>query len=155
MHPSPHALGRAVFGVVVCMSVVFSGAASGADVDKGRVARAMFTTGVDSREPVDQVLILKNSATQLYFFTDLRHMQGQTVTHRWEYEGRTVMTKSFDVRGPRWRVYSKKDLAPEQLGRWTVVVVNEQGWPLKAQVFRYIDAAADDPQVIVAPGELN
>lgn len=109
----------------------------------GKVARAMFTTMIDNREPVNRVLILENKTRDLYFFTDLRHMQGQTITHRWEYEGRVVDKKTFDVKGPRWRVYSRHQLDRKMLGRWTVVVTDESGCPLKAVIFQYVQSDGD------------
>ena len=128
------------------------GSAFAAAQESGRVARAMFTTKVENREPINQVLVLDNTVTELYFFSDLRDMQGQTITHRWEYEGKEVMSKSFDVRGPRWRVYSKKELEPQRLGRWTVVITDDKGWPLKAVVFKYTDQSAGEAEVILPPG---
>ena len=61
---------------------------------KQRVARGIFSTNIVDREPVDQVLILSNAVDQIYFYTDLRHYQGQTITHRWEYEGELVAYQS-------------------------------------------------------------
>lgn len=109
----------------------------------GKIARAMFTTMIDNREPVDRVLILENDINELYFFTDLRHLQGQTVMHRWEYEGRVVKNKSFQVKGPRWRVFSQHTIDNNMLGRWTVVVTDESGCPLKAVIFQYVQAGKD------------
>lgn len=109
----------------------------------GRIARAMFTTEVIDREPVDQVLILENDKPKLHFFSDLRQFQGQTVNHRWEYDGQVVMTKSFDVKGPRWRVFSTRTLESNQTGRWTVVITDQDDCPLKAVIFRYV-AKGDD-----------
>lgn len=109
----------------------------------GKVARAMFTTMIDNREPKDRVLILENNTKELYFFSDLRHLQGQNVKHRWEYEGRVIKEKSFQVKGPRWRVFSQHKLDNNMLGRWTVVVTDERGCPLKAVIFQYIQAGKD------------
>lgn len=103
----------------------------------GRVARAMFTTDIVEREPVDKVLTLENTVNSVYFFTDLRNLGGQTVTHQWEYEGEIVSVVSFKIGGPRWRVYSKKVLDPTMLGRWTVLVLDGSGWPLHASIFLY------------------
>lgn len=103
----------------------------------GNIPRAMFTTNIVEREPVDRVLIIENDRPQLHFFSDLRHFQGQTVSHRWEYDGQVVMTKSFEVKGPRWRVFSTRTLESDQLGRWTVVITDQDDCPLKAVVFRY------------------
>jgi hypothetical protein len=78
---------------------------------------------------------------EVYFFTDLRNLQGRTVTHRWEYQGKVVSQMPFRVGGPRWRVYSKFEIAPEQVGRWSVTVVDESGWPLYTELFRYENGA--------------
>ncbi len=83
------------------------------------------------------MVVLENSATSIYFFTDLRHLQGRTVTHRWEFDGQVISEIPFDVGGPRWRVFSLKALNPNMLGKWTVVVVDQSGWPLHASIFEY------------------
>lgn len=99
------------------------------------VARAIFTTGVVNREPVDQVVSLDPEQQSIYFFTDLRNLQGRIVKHRWEFEGQFMGEIEFRVGGPRWRVYSKKTLNPGVSGKWTVLVLDESGWPLHASMF--------------------
>lgn len=106
-----------------------------------QVARAQFTTAVRNREPIDQVVVATPLSSEVYFFTDLRHLQGRTVTHRWEYEGRVVSIVPFKVGGPRWRVNSKKEIEPEQVGEWSVTVLDESGWPLYTELFRYENGA--------------
>ncbi|MES9972092.1 MAG: DUF2914 domain-containing protein [Candidatus Thiodiazotropha sp.] len=103
------------------------------------VARAQFTTAVVDREPVDQVIKLDTRTNRVFFFTDLRHLQGRTVTHRWELDGRIESVVDFKVGGPRWRVYSAKSLKPDETGKWTVFVIDESGWPLHATIFEYGD----------------
>lgn len=115
----------------------------------GKVARAMFTTEIVDREPVNRVLILENDKTELHFFTDLRHFEGQTINHRWEYEGQVVMTKSFEVKGPRWRVFSTRILESQQTGRWTVVITDAEDCPLKAVVFRYVPKSDDGEKTAI------
>jgi hypothetical protein len=115
----------------------------------GNIARAMFTTAIDNREPVNRVLILENNFSELYFFTDLRHFQGKTIKHRWEYEGRTVDEKTFEVKGPRWRVYSLHKMDRNMLGRWTVVVTDEKDCPLKAVIFQYVQAGSSSGAAII------
>jgi hypothetical protein len=107
------------------------------------VARAQFTTAVVDREPVDQVARLDERARRVFFFTDLRNLQGRTVTHRWEFEGQIVSEVAFKVGGPRWRVYSVKSLNPGETGKWTVFVIDESGWPLHATMFKHGEAVAD------------
>ncbi len=106
--------------------------------ERARVARALFTTGIENREPVDRVVALDNSHREIYFFSEVRHMQGRTIKHVWEYRGQPVSEVEFQVGGPRWRVNSKKALDPGMTGVWTVWVVDaETGWPLKAAQFEY------------------
>jgi hypothetical protein len=120
---------------------------------KQRVARGIFSTNIVDREPVDQVLVLSNAANKIYFFTDLRHYQGQTITHRWEYEGKLITEKTFKVGGPRWRVYSKQDLDPDMTGTWTVVVSDGNNWPIYAALFHYIDKVSGKEKTVILPFE--
>ena len=112
-------------------------------IQPGQVSRAMFTTQIDNREPVNQVLILENKYKQIYFFSDLRNLDGQEITYRWEHEGHVIAEKVFSVKGPRWRSYSSQELDSNMLGRWTVVISDKDGCPLKAVVFQYV---ATDPK---------
>ncbi|VAW82998.1 hypothetical protein MNBD_GAMMA13-1248 [hydrothermal vent metagenome] len=102
------------------------------------VARAQFSTGISDREPVDDVVLLAPPVRDVYFFTDLRHLEERIVTHRWKFNGSVVSVVPFKVKGPRWRVYSKVEVEPNQLGEWSVTVVDESGWPLHTELFRYV-----------------
>jgi hypothetical protein len=102
-----------------------------------KVARAQFTTAIENREPVDELVILAPPFNEVFFFTDLRHLQGRTVTHRWEFKGELISQKAFEVGGARWRVYSKVVIQPSQVGEWSVTVVDQSGWPLYTELFRY------------------
>ncbi|MFQ5643712.1 MAG: DUF2914 domain-containing protein [Thiogranum sp.] len=101
------------------------------------VARAQFTTAIRNREPVDRVVLMSPPASEVYFFTDLRNLEGREVQHRWSYRGRVVSMKPFEVGGARWRVYSKNVIEPGQTGEWSVTVYDESGWPLHTELFLY------------------
>lgn len=107
------------------------------DASEQRVARAQFTTAIVDREPVDDITVVSPPIDSVFFFTDLRHMEGRTIIHRWEHAGRVQAQKPFKVEGPRWRVYSQVVLEPEQHGDWSVTVLDESGWPLYVEIFRY------------------
>jgi hypothetical protein len=94
---------------------------------QGSVARSVFTTNIQDREPVDQLSTLVAPHDGVNFFTELKDLDGQTVKHRWRYQGEVVAEVAFNVKGARWRVWSSKQLQPEQLGTWTVEVVNGSG----------------------------
>lgn len=106
-----------------------------------QVARAQFTSGIRNREPIDRLVVASPLIREVYFFTDLRHLQGRTVTHRWRYNGQVVSQVPFAVGGPRWRVNSKKEIDPDQVGEWSVTVVDQSGWPLYTELFRYENGA--------------
>lgn len=139
--------------VCVPMQSAEAAAAASRPASKERIARALFTTDIVNHEPIDRVLVLSNAKERVYFFTDLRHMQGKTIIHRWIYKGKVVASVPFKVKGPRWRVYSSKQLDPHDLGKWTVVITDGNGWPLKAGIFRYVAAGGtgDNAPVILPP----
>ncbi len=117
--------------------------------NNGSIARAQFTTRIEDREPVDQVLVLNNNITTLYFFTDVRNMEGRTITHIWEYKGQVMAKKQFSIKGPRWRVFSQKELDPSMTGKWTVIVKDDRGWPLAVSIFRYVDSESGEKTAIL------
>jgi hypothetical protein len=105
--------------------------------EEAPTALAQFTTAVEDREPVDQVSFVPNDVRQIFFFSDLRGLKGQTVTHRWIHDGEIQAEVAFEVRGPRWRVWSSKELPPELLGDWTVEIVVGSGEVIAAETFTY------------------
>lgn len=107
---------------------------------KGYVGRAAFTTAVEGREPRDSVSVLPNDHAKVYYFTELRNMTGQTVTHRWTFKGKVMARIRFEVGGDRWRVFSSKKLEPQWLGQWTASVVDASGRILASDHFAYAQA---------------
>ncbi len=118
---------------------VVEGEADEVEEDDGlpRVALATFTTEISEREPVDDVSFLGNDKRVIYFFTDLRNMQGQTIRHVWSYAGTQMGTVSFEVKGKRWRFWSSKQLLPAWLGEWTVSVLSPDDEVLATESFTY------------------
>jgi hypothetical protein len=113
-------------------------ATSAATEKNSHVARAVFTTAIADREPVDKLTTLPNTVDRVFFFSDLRDLAGQIVTHRWEYAGEVKAEVTFKVgNSARWRVYSSKNLLPEWTGTWTVVVSNQDGQPLQTSTLEY------------------
>ncbi len=128
--------GSAVGALLLAGQVAAAAPPAGLAPDAG-VARAQFTTAIVDREPVDRVVVLQAPLDTVYFFTELRHLEGRTVVHRWEYRGEVQSQVSFQVKGPRWRVFSKKRIKPGQPGEWSVTVLDSSGWPLAVELFRY------------------
>lgn len=108
----------------------------------GMVARSAVTSGIENREPVDQLTSATTNMDKVYYFTELRDMQGQTVTHRWEHNGEVMAEVPFEIGGPRWRVFSSKRLEPNWTGDWKVSVVDATGSTLSVNTFTYDQATA-------------
>lgn len=126
-------------------------AAPAAEKPQGSVARAVFTTGIKDHEPVDSITTLTNDHTQIYFFSDLKDMAGQTIIDRWEYKGKVMAEVKFNVGGPRWRAYSSKKLDPSWLGEWKVSVIDANGLTLGASTFTYTAAPKESAAPVAEP----
>jgi hypothetical protein len=104
----------------------------------GEVSRAIFTIGIDNREPVTEVDTLSsNSNTEISFFTELSDLQGHTITHQWTYNDKVMFEKSFEVNGGRWRVWTSKIFLPEWSGTWTVNVLDTDRSVIESKSFEY------------------
>ena len=115
----------------------------------GRVARSTLTTAVIDREPQDTIETLTNDNVQILYFTEVRGATGDTITHRWEWNGTVVAEVPFAVQGPRWRIHSSKNLDPSWLGEWTVTAVDSSGRVLSQEQFTFSEALA--PPAAPAP----
>lgn len=116
-----------------------------------RVLRSAFTSAVSGHEPQNNILSLGNNEQRLFYFTELQGLEGQTVVHRWLYRGAVVAEVPFQVDGPRWRVWSSKTLLTNQLGAWSVQVIDGRGRIVGSGHFVYTEvnpvnvAAAPNP----------
>jgi hypothetical protein len=104
----------------------------------GQVSRALFTIGIDNREPVIMVdSIDSRSYTSISFFTELNDLSGQNITHQWTHNGKIMFEKTFAVKAARWRVWTSKTLAPSWTGTWTVNVLDEERSVITSKSFEY------------------
>jgi len=117
----------------------------------GSVVRSAITSAVENREPTDSLEAANTEQNQLYFFTELRDMSGQTAKHRWEHGGKVMAEVEFNVKGPRWRVWSSKSFVPGWTGDWKVSVINGAGDVISEKNFSYETAAAAPAEAPAAP----
>jgi len=104
----------------------------------GEVSRAMFTIGVDNREPIIMVDSIDSSSyDSISFFTELKELSGHNITHQWTFNDEVMFEKTFEVKGPRWRVWTSKTLIPSWTGSWTVNVLDDDRTVLASQSFEY------------------
>ena len=103
------------------------------------ISNAVFALDVEDRMPINIVEEADNSLGKIYFFTNIRNLSGERITHRWIYEGRVMADVSFNVNGSRWRVWSSKNLWNTWIGEWRVEVLTTDGSVLYEKVFNYVD----------------
>ncbi len=106
----------------------------------GSVARSAFTLAVVKREPKEAITKLTTKDHHVYYFTEFKGMAGQTVRHRWLYDGQVMSEVSFDVGASRWRVWSSKTLLTESTGTWKVEVVNSLDQVVWSDELEYVAA---------------
>ena len=118
--------------------VLLAGLALGTNSLAGEVSRALFTIGVDDREPVIMVDSIDSSAYKsISFFTELNDLSGHNVTHQWTFNDKVMFEKTFEVNGSRWRVWTSKTLIPSWTGTWTVNVLDDDRSVLASNSFEY------------------
>ncbi|MBQ4799969.1 DUF2914 domain-containing protein [Pseudoalteromonas sp. MMG006] len=115
--------------------------ALGAQIDTGKISRAVLTREVSKREPTNVFaadIRLNQFDEGLSFFSELKNLQGQQVKHVWSFEGETMAEISLSVTSPRYRTYSTKKIMDTQTGHWRVDVVDEQGNLIAQKEFRIL-----------------
>ena len=115
---------------LLLVSLLFAGLVQAAGVERGQ-----FTTAVIDREPVDEVIEVGPEQDRITYFTELRDLTGHQVTHQWMYDDSVMFEKTFSIGGPRWRVWSSKNLRPEWTGTWIVNTLDVDGTLLMTQSF--------------------
>ena len=103
------------------------------------ISNAVFSLDIEDRVPINIVEEADNSLGKIYFFTNIRNFSGERITHRWIYQGRVMADVSFNINGPRWRVWSSKNLWHTWIGEWRVEVLTDDGSVLYEKVFNYVD----------------
>jgi len=101
------------------------------------ISTAVFAKSVEDRAPVEIVTDIDNSLGKIYFFTNIRNLTGEKITHRWIYKDKVKAEVSFDIKGKRWRVWSSKNLWHTWIGTWQVDVLNSKGEVLLSKTFEY------------------
>ena len=101
------------------------------------ISKAVFAKAIDNREPVDIVVDADDSLGKIYFFTNIRNLTGDIITHRWTYKNKVMAEVSFEIKGQRWRVWSSKNLWHTWIGEWTVDVLNQRSEKLLTRTFNF------------------
>lgn len=111
-------------------------------VSHGRVVSALITTGLIDREPIDKVTkaiaISQTEEINLYFFTKIMRMIGQTLYHQWIWRDQVMYEKPINVKARRWRATTSKLISYSTLGKWVVRILDSERNILKEVKFTII-----------------
>ena len=125
--------------LVIISSLLISINVLASDWPHENISNAEFAMEIKDRTPLNIIEELDNSFGKIYFFTNIRNLQGQSIRHRWIYKNKVMAEGEFDINGPRWRVWSSKNLWPTWLGEWSVEVLNANSEVLYKKEFNYIE----------------
>lgn len=101
------------------------------------ISQAVFASSIADRQPVEIITEADDSLGKIYFFTNIRHLTGDSITHRWIYKDKIKAEISFDIKGDRWRVWSSKNIWHTWTGKWTVEVLDQQDQVLLAKTINF------------------
>ena len=101
------------------------------------ISEAVFALNVEDRVPIDIVEEANNTLGKIYFFTNIRDLKGEYITHRWIYDDNVMSNVRFEILGPRWRIWSTKNLWHSWVGEWKVQVLLDDATMLYEKTFNY------------------
>jgi len=135
-----------IIKLLMLCGALFAGYAQ-AESEAG-VSRSAFTLAIENKEPVSELKTVTNDASKVYFFTELLGLSGHTITHRWEYNNRTLAEVAFEIGADRWRTWSSKSILPGWTGTWTVSVLDEGGNVIEQSEFNSVNTDQDAESVV-------
>ena len=110
---------------VLCSVVVFTAFAQA----EKEVSRYTFTTGIENREPVDEITSFTPvEGTNLYFFAELKNMQDTSAKYIWYKNGESIYEFNTNITTARWRAASSMKAGHFKAGdEVKVEVVDSEG----------------------------
>lgn len=112
-------------------------------VNRG-VSRALLTYGLNNKESVGKesvgeivrkLSIRRKNTAWVYYFTELKSMNGSKVYHEWLKNGVVVSRLALSISGDTWSTSSRKLLSDSAKGKWAVRLVDKAGRLLNEKKF--------------------
>ena len=98
--------------------------------NKTKISRALLTTALINREPVDNIIsfvkVSRQKDTKINYFTEIMDMNGKVLYHQWLWENQMEFNKKVNIKGARWRVSTKKYIPFSKPGAWIARLVTEE-----------------------------
>lgn len=123
--------------VLICSLIAMASGA--AETGPLRITEMAVTTKISRNNPIDAVRRINHrSVPALYCFTRFVNPSGEdlTVRHVWYHNGQVAGEQELQVRGKKWRTWSKRPIDRDSIGTWRVEAVDGEGKVLKSVEFR-------------------
>ena len=93
------------------------------------VTRSRLTSDIKKNEPIDTLKlplkIGKKDTLWIYYFVELKSMEGKAIYHEWWLNGNLVSRKKVNITDDPWRTASKQLITYTTNNDWIVRVVDE------------------------------
>lgn len=108
------------------------------------VTRAVICSGIVSHEPTDSLSQVPATTGKVFFFTQIKGMEGKTITHRWLKDGSKVADVKISIPSNNYRCHSSRSVSGKT-GYWTAQVIDSNGNKLKEVAFTVGNASGETP----------
>jgi hypothetical protein len=105
------------------------------------VVRALVTGQMNNKEPgtaINRLVIFDKTPTSIYYFNELKQMNGQKVYHEWLKNNKLISRHELIVAADNWRTSSHKLLSASGEGQWMVRVIDQTGHVLHENKFKVV-----------------
>lgn len=113
-----------------------------ARIHSGHLARVQLTSGLENKEPVDQLPVViemnEKGLLRVYLYTETRDLEGQVIYHDWIREGLRVARIAVRPYSDHMRASSSKFIDRHMLGQWLVTVTDANGDRLASVDFEIV-----------------
>jgi hypothetical protein len=113
-------------------------------ISQNAVSRAVITTGIVDHEPTDSISQVPSTTSKVFFFTQIKGMEGKTITHRWMKDGNRVADIRISIASDNFRCHSSR-VVSGKTGYWTAQVLDNDGKKLKEVAFTVGNASGETP----------
>jgi hypothetical protein len=74
------------------------------------VSRAIFSTSLNEREPVNDLVTVPHGEKAIFFFTEILNADTTSVTHLWTYNDIEIARIKLNIGSDKWRTWSSKQI---------------------------------------------
>ncbi|MCC5854712.1 MAG: DUF2914 domain-containing protein [Idiomarina sp.] len=97
--------------------------------NRDHIQRAVLTTGIENREPVDDLgstyVHSGDPEQRLILFTQVVNHNNRGITHLWFFDDRLQAEIPLRIGSENWRTFSSKVIPTNTTGEWRILVVSD------------------------------